>query len=71
MLNRGGVAQRLRFVVVAGELVGPREALDQLAALGKAAAAANVKFSPAEAESSRILTRLGTDYYLGRPGRRR
>src|SRR5262245_1778373 len=51
-LDRGPVGQRLRFAVLAGELAGPREALNRLGDLSLAQA------SPAEREVARLLERL-------------
>src|SRR5205085_12437553 len=42
VLNTGSVAQRLRFIPVAGELAGPREALDRLADLDERLARAGI-----------------------------
>ncbi len=55
-LNTGGVGQRLRFVVLAGELAGPQEALARLDDLNLAFLA-----TPEEIRAERILHRLYVD----------
>src|SRR5262249_39121910 len=48
-LNTGSVAQRLRFVVLAGELVGPDEARKQLRELDAILAERKRRYTPDEA----------------------
>jgi membrane protease YdiL (CAAX protease family) len=58
--NNGSGAQRLRFVVVAGDLVGPGEALSQLDALPRDV------LSPDERHVAGVLRELYKDYAAGR-----
>jgi hypothetical protein len=61
-LNTGPVLQRLCFIVVAGELAGPEEALRQLAELNKKTAQHGITLTPQEVDLQRILLRLYQDY---------
>jgi membrane protease YdiL (CAAX protease family) len=61
-LNTGPVEQRLRFVVLAGELAGPQRAQEQLDALSRRLDAAGKTMTPAETDVERILRRLYRDY---------
>ncbi len=61
-LNRGGYAQRLRFAVVAGELVGPAEARQRLRELEQAREQGKVHPSEEERELARLLDRLYAGY---------
>jgi membrane protease YdiL (CAAX protease family) len=64
-LNRGPTAQRLRFVVLAGELKGPQEALNQLDALQKAWDEEGLKRSDEEEKTAEVLRKLYVDYRNG------
>jgi membrane protease YdiL (CAAX protease family) len=57
-LNRGTYAQRLRFVVLAGELKGPAEARQQLSQLQARYAPQHGDPSPEDARTAAILDRL-------------
>jgi membrane protease YdiL (CAAX protease family) len=57
-LNRGTYAQRLRFVVLAGELKGPDEAREQLRLIDTKYRRRNGEPPAEEAETARILDRL-------------
>jgi membrane protease YdiL (CAAX protease family) len=61
-LNTGPVAQRLRFVVLAGELRDPIEARQQLRNLDAALAKSRHRYAPAEAATRDRLDRLYRDY---------
>ena len=65
-LRQGGVDQRLRFVVLANELAGPKEALKQLDLLDKNLADYQVQLTPDQAQLHKILGRLIADYSQGR-----
>ncbi len=60
-LDTGPVADRLRFVVVAGELMGPAEALAQLRELGEQAARQGVEMTPGEKAVAAALIRAYWD----------
>jgi membrane protease YdiL (CAAX protease family) len=60
-LDTGPVADRLRFVVVAGELMGPAEALAQLRQLDEQAAKQGVELSATEQAVTAALARLYWD----------
>lgn len=61
-LDRGAVGQRLRFIVAAGELGGPAEALDKIKSLRKELAEYKVKPSKEQQKVLAILDRLYLDY---------
>ena len=64
--NRGPAGQRLRFVVLAGELRGPDEALKQLTDLREQMGKGEVKGTDKEAEETADdLDRLYRDYLYG------
>ncbi|HLJ96621.1 MAG TPA: CPBP family intramembrane glutamic endopeptidase [Gemmataceae bacterium] len=65
-LNGGRVEQRLRFVVLAGELAGPAKALDELNDLGAKLREAGVDETPEQATLEDDLRRLYEDYRAGR-----
>ncbi len=65
-LNRGTYAQRLRFVVLAGELKGPDEAREQLRLIDTKYRRRNGEPPAEEAETARILDRL-YDVRTGNP----
>jgi membrane protease YdiL (CAAX protease family) len=60
-LDTGPVADRLRFVVVAGELMGPAEALGQLGRLEEQTAKQGIEMSEGERAVAAALTRLYWD----------
>jgi membrane protease YdiL (CAAX protease family) len=60
--GRGTVDQRLRYVVLAGELAGPREALEELQRLDKDLTKYKVQPTAAQAKVREILRRLYRDY---------
>lgn len=62
VLNTGSVGQRLRFVVVTGELAGPSEALTQLRQLKETLARNQIQPTPEQEALQDILARLYTDY---------
>src|SRR5262249_42999434 len=62
LLNTGPVRQRLRFVVVAGELAGPEEALRQLEKLRARLRAPSRQRTAGDLDALGILTRLYDDY---------
>ncbi|MCC6421825.1 MAG: CPBP family intramembrane metalloprotease [Gemmataceae bacterium] len=61
-LNAGPIGQRLRFVVLAGDLAGPAEALRQLRDLDAAARHEKVKYTPRQRAVRDILERLYWDH---------
>ncbi len=61
-LDRGSVGQRLRFVVLAGELAGPTEALARLDALQDLENSGQVGHSPTNDATAEVLGRLYHDY---------
>jgi membrane protease YdiL (CAAX protease family) len=61
-LNTGPVLQRLRFVALAGELLGPDEALRQLHNLRDELAHGKVKGDPEDVALADVLERLYRDY---------
>jgi membrane protease YdiL (CAAX protease family) len=61
-LNRGSVGQRLRFVVLAGELVGPTEALERLDELQDLEGRDQIPSSDDDKATGQILGRLYYDY---------
>src|SRR5262245_5725406 len=60
-LNTGPVAQRLRFVVLAGELAGPAEARRQLSRLDLILAQSKRTYTPDEAATRALLDKLYAD----------
>jgi len=60
-LDTGPVADRLRFIVLAGELMGPDEALDQLRQLGEQTAQQGIEMNAGEPAVMAALTRLYWD----------
>jgi membrane protease YdiL (CAAX protease family) len=62
LLNTGPVGQRLRFVVLAGELRGPQEAHRQLRKLDVALAKNGRTYTPRQADTRNLLERLYRDY---------
>ena len=60
--RKGSVDQRLRFIVLAGELAGPAKALQELEGLDKDMALHKVKPTRAQAKLRDILGRLYRDY---------
>jgi membrane protease YdiL (CAAX protease family) len=65
-LNRGPTAQRLQFVVLAGELKGPGEALERLDALKKAWDEGEPDHTAEDEKTADVLGRLYVDYQAGR-----
>src|SRR5437660_1256508 len=65
-MNGGRVEQRLRFVVLAGELDGPAEARAQLKQLEDKLPTAGVQVTPEQAALLDDLRRLYDDYKAGR-----
>jgi membrane protease YdiL (CAAX protease family) len=65
-LNTGPVDQRLRFIILAGELAGPEEAQKQLKELEQRLAERNLTPTPQQAALMEILSRLYADYARGR-----
>jgi membrane protease YdiL (CAAX protease family) len=61
-LNTGPVAQRLRFLAVAGELAGPQEAQRQIGLLDAKLAQQHIQLTPQQTEVLEILDRLYGDY---------
>ncbi len=61
-LNAGSVEQRLRFVVLAGELQGPAEAQKQLHALAEQLAEQAIDLTAEQAALKKILDQLYSDY---------
>jgi membrane protease YdiL (CAAX protease family) len=61
-LNTGSIEQRLRFIVLAGELAGPAEARKQIGRLNKAMKDAGVKPTAKQAAVKKTLERLYGDY---------
>ena len=61
-LNKGSVGQRLRFVVLAGELSGPSEALARLKELQDLESSNQVKHTAENDATGEILGRLYHDY---------
>jgi len=61
-LNTGTVEQRLRFIVLAGELAGPTEPLAQLHHLDQLLARQGQQLTPAQAAVRDSLERLYRDY---------
>ena len=61
-LNRGSIGQRLRFVVLAGELVGPTEARERLEELQDLESGNQVAASDDDKAAGEILGRLYYDY---------
>src|SRR5947209_613865 len=57
-LNTGPVGQRLRFVVLAGELAGPQEALNRLSDLDAKLAEHDIRPDPRQAAAEAALKRL-------------
>jgi membrane protease YdiL (CAAX protease family) len=65
-MNGGRLEQRLRFVVLAGELEGPAEARAQLKQLEDKLPTAGVQVTPEQAALLDVLRRLYEDYQAGR-----
>jgi membrane protease YdiL (CAAX protease family) len=65
-LDRGSFMDRLRFVALAGELVGPEEAHDRLSDLETARQVGQLEASDRAVETAALLERLYTDYEAGR-----
>jgi membrane protease YdiL (CAAX protease family) len=65
-LNTGSFGQRLRFVILAGEMVGPDEALRKLEELDRQAAEAKLELTPDQIALENILTRLYLAYAADR-----
>ncbi|MCI0464104.1 MAG: CPBP family intramembrane metalloprotease [Gemmataceae bacterium] len=61
-LNTGPVSQRLRAMVLAGDMAGPAEALARLRALDEAVERDRVQYTPAQRAVRDILERLYRDY---------
>jgi membrane protease YdiL (CAAX protease family) len=61
-LNTGPVGQRLRYIVLLGELAGPEKALEQLDRLDQRLAEQQVELSPTQAQLRDTLRRLYGDY---------
>jgi membrane protease YdiL (CAAX protease family) len=61
----GSYGQRLRFAVLAGELAGPEEALEQLRQSRKERTEGRVKADPKDVEVERLLGRLYAGYVKG------
>jgi membrane protease YdiL (CAAX protease family) len=61
-LDVGTVDQRIRFVVMAGELEGPEEALKQIARLRSRLAEKHIQLTSEQNEQLEILTNLYRDY---------
>ncbi len=66
-LRPRAVEQRLRVVILAGELAGPDEALKHLDDLDREAAAGDLKLTPEEENLRDILGRLYRDYQQQQP----
>jgi membrane protease YdiL (CAAX protease family) len=64
-LDRGSYSQRLRFAVLAGELVGPAEALDRLRDLEAERSAHTIEARPASVEAAGRLETLYRGYEKG------
>jgi membrane protease YdiL (CAAX protease family) len=64
-LNVGDGGNRLRAIIVMGELAGPQEALTQLDRLEHARADGHVSFNPAQEEVLAMLRLLYRDYQAG------
>lgn len=64
--NTGPVGHRLRFIVAAGELKGPEEAIAQIAKLRKLMGDEGVEPTPEQATTLARLDRLYADYQAGR-----
>lgn len=61
-LNTGSIGQRLRYVVLSGELAGPTEALEQLRLMKETLARNQIQPTPEQEETLDILTGLYADY---------
>lgn len=66
-LNRGSIGQRLRAIMVIGEVGGPAAALKRIDELKKEIENVKKELTPDEARALDIVTRLETDYGDGRP----
>ena len=66
-LNKGSVAQRLRVIIVLGELDGPNRAIAELDKLEALAKKFGHKFTPDEQRQLEVLNRLYKDCIDGRP----
>jgi membrane protease YdiL (CAAX protease family) len=66
-LNKGSVAQRLRVIIVLGELDGPNRAIAELDKLEAQAKKFGHKFTPDEQRQLEVLNRLYKDCIDGRP----
>ncbi len=60
-LNTGPVDQRLRYIVLAGELAGPDEALKQIDQLDQLVAEEHIPITPEQRELLSVLTRVYQD----------
>jgi membrane protease YdiL (CAAX protease family) len=69
-LNTGSFGQRLRFVILAGEMAGPDEALRKLEELNRQLAESKVELTADQAALKKDLTRLYTAYQVNRWWRR-
>jgi membrane protease YdiL (CAAX protease family) len=67
-LRKGDVGQRLRFVVLSGEMSGAKDAMAELARLDADMAKHAVKATAKQAKTKEILRRLYGDYERGRFG---
>lgn len=67
MLNVGTVDQRLRFVVLAGEMDGPDEALDRLDELEQKSKQAGVALTPEQRDVIAALRQLYRDFAEDKP----
>jgi membrane protease YdiL (CAAX protease family) len=70
-LDRGPYGERLRFVVVAGELMGPEEALAVLGKLERLRRSGGIEASEEDVESARKLRRLYAGYLRQAADRKR
>src|SRR5438270_4523429 len=61
-LNTGPVDHRLRYLVLVGEMCGPRKAIEEIAALKKKLAEHDIRLKPEQAATLDILNRLYHDY---------
>jgi membrane protease YdiL (CAAX protease family) len=66
MLNSGSIAQRLHYVVLAGELAGPPEALEGLQDIERTSRSWNIPLGTTEEAIKQDLEHLYRDYNAGR-----
>jgi len=64
-LNQGSIDQRLRVIALAGELAGPADALQLLAALDESSQKASMKLTESQQRVRAILGRLYRDHDAG------